>query len=183
MLPAQLGIIAFVSSSALALVEFMQLTPTEFSVLFAAVMLGQITGGITGSRLVARPGHGPHGAAGRGACLAAACCSPRLRSPAPRTGARWCCRWSFYLFGCSLMLRARRRRRFSPFPQMAGAASSLLGAVPFGAGAAVSAMLAAAFDGTTRPMALDDLRLWRGGFSRRKALFQENSAWIALIAS
>jgi hypothetical protein len=37
---------------------------------------------------------------------------------------------------------------------MAGSASSLLGAIPFGLGALVSALLAAAFDGSTVPMAL-----------------------------
>lgn len=91
MLLAQMGIIAFVSSSALAMVQSLHLAPTEFSVLFAAVMLGQISGGIIGSRLVAR-------------------------------------------LGLARMVR--------------------LGALPFGLGALVSAVLAETFDGTTRPMAV-----------------------------
>jgi DHA1 family bicyclomycin/chloramphenicol resistance-like MFS transporter len=59
-----------------------------------------------------------------------------------------------YIFGCAFMLPNTTAAALSPFPQMAGAASSLLGALPFGLGALVSALLAAAFDGTTRPMAL-----------------------------
>jgi DHA1 family bicyclomycin/chloramphenicol resistance-like MFS transporter len=59
-----------------------------------------------------------------------------------------------YLFGCSFMIPSATAAALSPFPQMAGAASSLLGALPFGLGAIVSAALAFAYDGTTRPMAL-----------------------------
>jgi MFS family permease len=73
------------------MVQSLHLAPTEFSVLFAAVMLGQISGGIIGSRLVAR-------------------------------------------LGLARMVR--------------------LGALPFGLGALVSAVLAETFDGTTRPMAV-----------------------------
>jgi DHA1 family bicyclomycin/chloramphenicol resistance-like MFS transporter len=59
-----------------------------------------------------------------------------------------------YLFGAAFMIPNATAAALSPFPQMAGAASSLLGAVPFGLGALVSALLGAAFDGSTRPMAL-----------------------------
>jgi DHA1 family bicyclomycin/chloramphenicol resistance-like MFS transporter len=59
-----------------------------------------------------------------------------------------------YLFGCSFLIPNATAAALSPFPRMAGAASSLLGALPFGLGALVSAVLAAAFDGSTRPMAL-----------------------------
>jgi len=59
-----------------------------------------------------------------------------------------------YLFGCSFMIPNATAAALAPFPQMAGVASSLLGALPFGLGAVVSTGLAGAFDGTTRPMAL-----------------------------
>ena len=41
----------------------------------------------------------------------------------------------------------------SPFPQSAGSASSLIGAIGFGAGAIVSSGLGALYDGTARPIA------------------------------
>jgi DHA1 family bicyclomycin/chloramphenicol resistance-like MFS transporter len=154
MLPAQLGIIAFVSSSALAMVQFLKLSPTEFSVLFAAVMLGQIAGGITGSRLGAGLGMGRMVQLGAGLVLAGGL----LLAALALVGAP---HWSavvlpmvLYIFGCAFMIPNSTAAALSPFPQMAGAASSLLGALPFGLGALVSAGLAAAFDGTTRPMAL-----------------------------
>jgi len=154
MLLAQLGIIAFVSSSSLAMVQALQLTPTAFSVLFAAIMLGQIVGGVIGSRLVIRAGIGRM--VRLGALLSFA--GGSLLAALALMGAP---HWSavvlpmlLYLFGCAFMLPSAAAAALSPFPQMAGAASSLMGALPFGLGALVSAGLAGAYDGTTRPMAL-----------------------------
>lgn len=153
MLLAQMGIIAFVSSSSLAMVRALHLTPTAFSLLFAAIMLGQITGGIIGSRLVSRLGIGRM--VRLGAALASA--GGLLLAALALAGVP---HWSavvlpmiLYLFGCSFIVPSATAAALSPFPQMAGAASSLLGALPFGLGALVSAGLAGAFDGTTRPMA------------------------------
>jgi DHA1 family bicyclomycin/chloramphenicol resistance-like MFS transporter len=154
MLLAQLGIIAFVSGSSLAMVKSFQLSPTTFSLLFAAIMLGQIVGGTLGSRLVVRAGIGRMVRLGASLALAGGLLLAALAlAGAPH--------WSavvlpmiLYLFGCSLMLPSAAAAALSPFPHIAGAASSLMGALPFGAGAAVSAGLALAFDGTTRPMAL-----------------------------
>jgi len=154
MLPAQLGIIAFVSSSAIALVEFMKLTPTEFSVLFAAVMLGQITGGITGSRLVARLGMGLMVRLGAALALAGAVLLAVLALAGLAHWSAVVLPMVLYIFGCAFLIPNSTAAALTPFPQMAGIASSLLGALPFGLGAIVSALLAAAFDGSTRPMAL-----------------------------
>jgi DHA1 family bicyclomycin/chloramphenicol resistance-like MFS transporter len=136
------------------MVQALHLSPTAFSVLFAAVMLGQIAGGLAGSRLVGRLGslrivrQGAALVAASGAALAALALAGAAHWSAlvlPMIG---------YLFGCALMIPNATAAALSPFPQMAGSASSLLGAIPFGLGALLSALLAAAFDGTTRPMAL-----------------------------
>lgn len=154
MLFAQLGIIAFVSSSALAMVSALQLTPTAFSVLFAAVMLGQIAGGILGSRFGGRLGISRMVRLG----AALACAGGTALAVLAFAGVA---HWSavvlpmlVYLFGSSFLIPNATAAALSPFPSMAGAASSLLGALPFGVGALVSAALAAAFDGTLRPMSL-----------------------------
>jgi len=154
MLFAQMGVIAFVSSSALAMVQALQLAPTAFSVLFSAVMLGQITGSLIGSRIGPRLGIARMVRLGTGLAFAGGALLAALAlAGAPH--------WSavvlpmvVYLFGCAFLLPNTTAAALSPFPQMAGAASSLLGALPFGLGALVSAALAAAFDGTTRPMAV-----------------------------
>lgn len=175
LLCAQMGIIAFVTSSALAMVQALQLTPTGFSVLFAAVMLGQIIGGIVGSRLVPRLGLGRMVRLGAALVLAGGLALAALAlARAPH--------WSavvlpmvLYLFGCSFMIANATAAALSPFPQMAGAASSLLGALPFGLGAIVSAALAAAFDGTTRPMALAIAAFGLLAFLSERLLFRRVS--------
>lgn len=173
MLLAQLGIIAFVSASSLVMVQALNLTPTTFSLLFAVVMLGQIIGGIIGSRLVIRAGMGRMVRLG----VALAFAGGLLLAALALAGAA---HWSavvlpmvLYLFGCSLMLPSAASAALSPFPQMAGAASSMLGALPFGAGAAVSAALAAAYDGTTRPMALAICAFGTAAFFAERLYFRK----------
>jgi DHA1 family bicyclomycin/chloramphenicol resistance-like MFS transporter len=154
MLPAQMGIIAFVSGSSLAMVQALQLTPTAFSLLFAAVMLGQIIGGIIGSRIVLRLGMGRMVRLGSALAMAGGLLLAVL---ALHGAAHWSAvvlPMVVFVFGCSFMIPSTTAAALSPFPQMAGAAASLLGALPFGLGAAVSAGLAVAFDGTTQPMAV-----------------------------
>ncbi|MEO8143718.1 MAG: multidrug effflux MFS transporter [Betaproteobacteria bacterium] len=153
MLLAQMGIIAFVSGSSLAMVQALHLTPTEFSVAFAAIMLGQIVGGVTGSRLVARLGIGRMVRLGAALALAGGLLLAALALAGVPHWSAVVLPMVLYLLGCSFMLPNATAAALSPFPQMAGVASSLLGALPFGLGAVVSAVLAMAFDGTTRPMA------------------------------
>jgi MFS transporter, DHA1 family, multidrug resistance protein len=154
MLLAQLGIISFVSSSSIAMVRALQLTPTAFSLLFAAVMLGQITGGVVGSRLVVRFGIGRMVRLGAAIALAGGLLLAALSLAAVPHWSAVVLPMILFLLGCSFMIPSATAAALSPFPQMAGAASSLLGALPFGLGALVSAGLGLAFDGTTRPMAL-----------------------------
>ena len=154
MLLAQMGIIAFVSSSSLAMVQALHLTPTAFSLLFAAIMLGQITGGIAGSRLVAKLGIGRMVRLGASLTLAGGVALAALALAGMPHWSAVVLPMILYLFGCSFMIPSATAAALSPFPNMSGAASSLLGAMPFGLGALVSAVLAGAFDGTTRPMAL-----------------------------
>src|SRR5262249_19511405 len=52
LLCSQCGIVGFVSASAFVLVQGSGVTPGQFSVLFAAIMLGQIAGTFVSSRLV-----------------------------------------------------------------------------------------------------------------------------------
>src|SRR5262249_41772789 len=57
------------------------------------------------------------------------------------------------LFRCALILPSATSMALSPFPQAAGSASSLLGAIGFTSGALLSTLLGMTFDGTPRPMA------------------------------
>lgn len=173
MLMAQLGVIAFVSSAALAMVQALRLTPTTFSVLFSAIMLGQIVGGVVGSRIGMQVGI--QRMVRLGAVLAFA--GGAVLAALAMAGAT---HWSavvlpmvLYLFGCSFMIPNTTAAALSPFPHMAGAASSLLGALPFGLGALVSALLASAFDGSVRPMALAICAFGLLAFVAERLLFRK----------
>jgi len=154
MLLAQMGIIAFVTSSSLVMVQALHLTPTAFSLLFAGVMLGQITGGILGSRLVVRLGIGRMVRLGTALALAGGLLLAALALAGMPHWSALVLPMILYLFGCSFIVPSATAAALSPFPNIAGAASSLLGALPFGLGALMSAGLATGFDGTARPMAL-----------------------------
>lgn len=175
MLCAQMGIIAFVAGSALAMVQALALTPTAYSVLFASVMLGQVSGGYAGSRLVARLGIGRMVRLGAALVLAG---GVALGALALAGAAHWSAvvlPMLAYIFGCAFVIPNATAAALSPFPHMAGAASSLLGVLPFGLGALVSAALAAAFDGTTRPMALAIAMFGLLAFLSEKLLFRKTS--------
>ena len=171
MLCAQMGIIAFVASSPLVMVQALQLTPTAFSVLFATVMLGQMAGGYAGSRMVWRLGIERMVRLGAvltfvaGALLAAlawAGIAHWSAIVAPMLG---------YILGCAFMIPNATAAALSPFPRMAGAASSLLGTLPFALGALVSTALGAAFDGSARPLALAIALAGAGAFAAERLLF------------
>jgi MFS transporter, DHA1 family, multidrug resistance protein len=152
MLSAQCGIIGFVSSSAFALVRN-GVTTFEFGLMFAAVMLGQIVGAWSSSRLVLRLGIARMLRLGSTLMLAAGVAAGALA---------WAGVWHWlaivlpfmvFLFGTALIIPNATAAALSPFPQTAGAASSLIGALGFAGGAVVSFVLGSAFDGTPRALA------------------------------
>jgi DHA1 family bicyclomycin/chloramphenicol resistance-like MFS transporter len=153
MVLGQIGIFAFVSNSAFVLMKGFGVPATGYSLVFAGVMLGQITGAWTSGRLVMRIGIArmlEMGAllvaiAGAAAALLAwAGVSHWLAVLLP---------FMLYTGGMALITPNATASALTPFPRTAGAASSLIGATQFAVGAAVSALLGALFDGTARPMA------------------------------
>jgi DHA1 family bicyclomycin/chloramphenicol resistance-like MFS transporter len=58
-----------------------------------------------------------------------------------------------FVFGTAILMPNAMAAALSPFPRSAGSATSLIGAIGFGSGALISAVLGALFDGTARPMA------------------------------
>jgi len=147
------GIYAFVSNSAFALAQGAGVTIFQYGALFAIVMVGGILGAWLSSRLIFRLGIprmvriGTMIAAVSGLAtglLAWLGVSHWAALIVPMTG---------YMFATSFILPNVTAAALSPFPQMAGAASSLLGATTFALGALISAGLGWVFDGSTRPLA------------------------------
>ena len=170
-LSAQMGILAFVASSSLVLVQALQLTPTAFSVLFAVVMIGQMAGGFAGSRLAPRLGIGRMVRIGTRLVLAASAVLALLVYGGVAHWSAIVLPMLAYIFGSALLLPNATAAALTPFPKIAGAASSLLGVLPFALGALVSALLGAAFDGTARPLALAVALAGASAFACERLLF------------
>ncbi len=153
MLGAQLGIIAFVTNSAVVLIRGFGLTSWQYSLVFAGVMLGQISGAFASSRLVAR--HGIHSMLRFGSSFAA-CAGLALAALAWMDVRHWSAvagPMCAFLFASSFIIPNATAAAMSPFPESAGSASSLMGALSFGIGAVLGAVLGWLFDGSARPMA------------------------------
>jgi len=150
---AQIGVLAWISSSAFTLVRGLGVSTVTYGLMFALVMLGQITGAWAASRWVMRLGIARllrlgavlmAGGGGMAAALAWLGIGHWLAVVLP---------FIMFLFGTALIIPSAMAAALTPFPQSAGSASSLIGAIGFTAGAFISTGLGAAFDGTARPMA------------------------------
>jgi MFS transporter, DHA1 family, multidrug resistance protein len=151
-LGCQMAIISWVSSSAFALAAS-GISTAAYGWMFAGVMLGQIAGAWTSSRLVLRRGIAPLLRAGGRFVLAGGAGAAVLAWAGVEHWAATVLPFGVLLFGTALVVPNATAAALSPFPHAAGAAASLIGAIGFACGAAVSLLLGALFDGTPRPMA------------------------------
>lgn len=150
---AHLGILAWVSSSAFVLISGFGIEPAAYGLAFGAVMLGQICGAWTSSRLVVRLGIPRLLRAGTTIMFAAGLAAAVLAWSGVAHWAAVVLPFLGFLFGTALTVPNATAAAITPFPAYAGAAVSLVGAMGFGVGAVISSSLGAAFDGSARPMA------------------------------
>lgn len=173
MLLGQMAIISFVSGSAVAVARALELGPTSFSLMFSGVMIGQIAGGLTGSRIVRRLGLARMVRFGVSLSACAGLCLAALVFAGIAHWAAVVLPMAAFLFGTAFVVPNATAAALSPYPQIAGAASSLLGSLPFALGALVSAALAAAYDGSMRPMAASVAAFAVAAFLAEKHLFRK----------
>jgi DHA1 family bicyclomycin/chloramphenicol resistance-like MFS transporter len=151
-LSCQMGILAWVASSAFTLAH-MGVAVDAYGWMFAGVMLGQIAGAWVASRFVLRLGSARLMRGGSLIVLGGGLAVAALAWGGAQHWLALVVPFAVFLFGTALVLPSATALALSPFPQAAGAASSLIGAIGFTAGAALSTLLGAVFDGTARPMA------------------------------
>jgi DHA1 family bicyclomycin/chloramphenicol resistance-like MFS transporter len=149
---SQIGIFAWVSNSAFTLVSGLGMSVAAYSLMFAAVMLGQISGAWASRRLVLRTGIARLLRSGAVLMLCAGVVAAGLAWVGIAHWLAVVLPYCAFLFGTALIVPNATAAALSPFPGVAGSASSLIGSIGFTAGALVSAGLGAAFDGTARPM-------------------------------
>ena len=147
------GILAWVANSALTLIRGMDVSPAAYGLMFAFVATGQIVGAAAGNRLLRK--YGTAGVMRLGATLLFAAGGAAAALAWAGVAHRWAVvpPFALLLFASALLIPTATAAALTPFPAAAGSASSLMGAIGFAAGALVSTLLGAAFDGTARPMA------------------------------
>jgi DHA1 family bicyclomycin/chloramphenicol resistance-like MFS transporter len=153
LLCAHVGILSWVSNSALTLISGMGVSPAAYGFMFACVAGGQILGAASGTRLVMRLGSVRMMRLGAGLMFAAGGSAALLAWAGAAHWAAVVPPFALLLFGSALLIPSATAAALAPFPGAAGTASSLMGAFGFTAGALVSSALGAAFDATARPMA------------------------------
>ncbi|MGQ0543756.1 MAG: multidrug effflux MFS transporter [Betaproteobacteria bacterium] len=165
------GILAWVSNSALTLIRGMGISPPAYGLMFAFVAAGQIVGAAAGHRFLIR--YGTAGVMRLGAALLLAA-GGSAAFFAWAGVAHWAVvvpPFALFLFGSALLIPTATAAALTPFPTAAGSASSLMGAIGFTAGALVSTGLGAAFDGSARPMATTAALAGMAAFGFHRWLF------------
>jgi DHA1 family bicyclomycin/chloramphenicol resistance-like MFS transporter len=150
---ALIGVLAWVSNSAFTLVRGFGVSTLGYGLMFALVMLGQILGAWSSSRLVLRLGIDRLLRLGATLMLGAGLSATALAWLGVAHWTAVVLPFMVMLYGTALIVPNATAAALAPFPQSAGSASSLIGAIGFTAGALVSIALGAAFDGTARPIA------------------------------
>jgi DHA1 family bicyclomycin/chloramphenicol resistance-like MFS transporter len=148
----QMAVLCWVTNSSFALVRG-GVSIGAYGWMFAGVMLGQIAGAWASSRFVLRFGMARLMRTGAWLVLGGGAVAAVMAWAGVAHWSAMVLPFCVLLFGTALIVPNATALALSPFPQAAGAASSLIGAIGFTGGALVSTLLGAAFDGTTRPMA------------------------------
>lgn len=150
-LSCQACILCWVASSAFTLAH-LGVSVTAFGWMFAGVMLGQVAGAWAASRFVLRVGSARLLRGGTLIVIVGALAAAALAWAGTVHWLALVAPFSLLLFGTALVLPSATSLALSPFPQAAGAASSLIGAIGFIVAAILSTLLGELFDGTARPM-------------------------------
>lgn len=152
LLAIQVGIAAFITSSAFVFMRVLRYSAGEYAMIFSLVAIGHIIGAIVSSRLVLR--FGINRMIQTGALLA---CLSGVTAAAlgwARVDHVWAIIAPIfvYMFATAFVMPHATAGALSPFPKIVGAASSLLGFIQFALGSVTSTVLGALYDGTQRPL-------------------------------
>jgi DHA1 family bicyclomycin/chloramphenicol resistance-like MFS transporter len=148
------GLFAFLAGSAFVFVSVMGESEQGFGVLFGAVMLGNITGSTIGSRLVRRVGIERMVRAGTSLMLVAGLTLGGLALLGTKHPLAVVVPMFVYMVAFMLTMPPATAGALTPFPQIAGSASSLLAFCQFVVASTAALLVGLTFDGTARPMAV-----------------------------
>jgi DHA1 family bicyclomycin/chloramphenicol resistance-like MFS transporter len=172
------GLFAFLAGSAFVFIDVLGTGERGFGLLFGAVMIGNVTGAAVASRLVRRLGldrlirYGTATALIAGLAMAAAAWGG-VRHPLAIVVPMF-----VYMFVFMWTLPQATAGALTPFPEIAGNATSLLSFIQFQIAAASALLVGLAFDGTPRPMATAIALAAGCAFLARRALLPRHAASV-----
>jgi DHA1 family bicyclomycin/chloramphenicol resistance-like MFS transporter len=147
------GLFAFLAGSAFVFVAVLGHSEQGFAFLFGAVMLGNITGATIGTRLVTRWGIDRMISRATWLLLAAGLTMGALAWLDIRHPLIIVVPMFAYMVGLMTTMPQATAGALTPFPQIAGSASSLLSFVQFVVASSAALIVGLTFDGTPRAMA------------------------------
>jgi len=165
------GLLAFLAGSAFVFVSVMGESEQGFGLLFGSVMLGNITGSTIGSRIVRRLGIERMVRGGTLLMLVAGLALGALALLGTRHPLAVVVPMFVYMVAFMMTMPPATAGALTPFPQIAGSASSLLSFCQFVIASSAAFVVGWTFDGTARPMMLTIAVSALGAFA---------TCWLAL---
>jgi DHA1 family bicyclomycin/chloramphenicol resistance-like MFS transporter len=166
------GLFAFIAGSSFVFVSVLGESERGFGVLFGAVMLGNITGSTLGSRFVRRVGIEAMVRAGTTLMLAAGLALGALALAGVQHPLAVVVPMFAYMVAFMLTMPPATAGALTPFPQIAGSASSLLSFCQFAVASTAALVVGVTFDGTSRPMSLAIAAASIGAFASFRLAFR-----------
>ena len=166
------GLFAFIAGSSFVFVSVLGESERGFGVLFGAVMLGNITGSTLGSRFVRRVGIEAMVRAGTTLMLAAGLALGGLALAGVQHPLAVVVPMFAYMVAFMLTMPPATAGALTPFPQIAGSASSLLSFCQFAVASTAALVVGVTFDGTSRPMSLAIAAASIGAFASFRLAFR-----------
>jgi DHA1 family bicyclomycin/chloramphenicol resistance-like MFS transporter len=148
------GLFAWISSAAFVLQDIYRLSPLVFGVTFAVSSSGYMLGTMIAARFVMRWGSTRTMGFGTAAMAVGGLSMALLLVIAPQYAAGVIASMGLYLIGMGMTLAQAQAGALLPYPNRAGAASSLLGFVTQTSSAVVGAILGHALGLTAWPLAI-----------------------------
>jgi MFS transporter, DHA1 family, multidrug resistance protein len=148
------GLFAFLAGSSFVFENVMGQGERGFGVMFGAVMLGNITGAAIGSRVVRRSGIPRLVRAGTTLMLVAGVTLGALSLAGVHHPLAVILPMFAFMVTFTLTMPTATAGALTPFPEIAGSASSLLAFCQFVVASTSALVVGLTLDGTTRPMAL-----------------------------
>jgi DHA1 family bicyclomycin/chloramphenicol resistance-like MFS transporter len=170
------GLFAFLAGSAFVFVTVLGESERGFGLLFGAVMLGNITGSAIGSRLVRKVGIERMVRAGTSLMLVAGVTLGALALAGPKHPAMIVVPMFLFMVAFMLTMPPATAAALTPFPDIAGSASSLLSFFQFVVASTAALLVGSMFDGTARPMAVTIAVASLGAFASFRLVYRQRAA-------